>query len=91
MESLFYIFARFVGILLDGVSLAMIIRMLLPFFLDVEESRFYTFLSCVTEPFIIPVRFIFAKLNFLQDSPIDWSFTAAYLILTFVRFSLPML
>lgn len=91
MELFFNIFARFLGILLDAVSLAMIIRMFLPLFTDAENSRFYMFLSFVTEPFIIPVRFIFTKLNFLQDTPIDWAFTAAYLIITFVRFMLPVL
>lgn len=91
MESLLYIFASFMGILLDAVSLAMIIRMLIPLFTDVEDSRFYMFLSAVTEPFIIPVRVIFEKLNFLQDSPIDWAFTAAYLIIVTVRFMLPVL
>ena len=91
MESLLYIFASFMGILLDAVSLAMIIRMLIPLFTDVEDSRFYMFLSSVTEPFIIPVRVIFERLNFLQDSPIDWAFFISYLILSFIRSALPVI
>jgi uncharacterized protein YggT (Ycf19 family) len=47
------------------------------------------FLVCVTEPFIMPVRFIMAKFNILQNSPIDWSFTFAYLLIIFLRFILP--
>ncbi len=47
------------------------------------------FLACITEPFIMPVRFFMVKFNILQDSPIDFSFTFAYLALTFVRFMLP--
>lgn len=91
MELFLYIFARFLGILLDAVSLCMIVRMFLPLFTNAEDSKFYMFLAFITEPFIIPVRFIFEKLNFLQDTPIDWAFTASYLIITLVRFMLPVL
>ncbi len=91
MELILYIFAKVLLILLDVVSLAMLLRMLLPLFLNVEDNRFYTFLAYITEPFIIPVRFIMVKFNLLQDSPIDWSFTFAYILLTMVQFMLPVI
>lgn len=82
-------FARFILVTLDVVSLAMLIRMLLPLFTDAEGSRFYTFLACITEPFIAPVRFLMVKFNLLQDSPIDWSFTIAYLAIAMIQMLLP--
>ena len=66
VEALLYIFAKCMEILLDFTMLCMMIRALLPIFMDVEENRFFTFAVVVTEPFIIPVRFIFYKLNIGQ-------------------------
>ena len=71
--------------------MAMLVRMILPFFLEPEESRIYAFTFCVSEPFIAPVRLILVKLNIGQDSPIDWSFFATYLILMIVQTLLPVI
>ena len=85
------LFARLLMILLELVSYAMIVRMLFPFFARVEDSKIYNFVFCVTEPFIVPVRFLLVKLNLLQNSPIDWSFTLTYMIMAFMRVMLPAL
>ena len=66
---------------LDVVSFGMIARMLLPFFVDPEESRVYAISCYLTEPFIAPVRAIMVRLNIGQDSPIDWAFSVTYLII----------
>lgn len=81
--------ARFITVLLDAVSFAMIVRMLYPIFRNVEDSKIYAFVCCASEPFIAPVRFVLAKFNILQDSPIDWSFTISYLIIILVKAFLP--
>ena len=83
------LFARLIMILLKLVSYAMIVRMLFPFFARVEDSKIYNFVFCVTEPFIVPVRFLLVKLNLLQNSPIDWSFTITYLIIILLQSFLP--
>ena len=84
-------FARFISVLLEAVSFAMLIRVFMPFFIDVEGNRLYAFLSIITEPFIVPVRFLLAKFNILQDSPIDWSFTFSYLLIALIQSLLPAL
>ena len=89
MEAVFQFFAIFISVLLDAVSLAMIARMITSLIFRGDGGKFTMFLICITEPFIIPVRFILAKLNILQNSPIDWSFTIAYLMLMLVRLFLP--
>lgn len=91
MEIILYIFAKCISILLDFAMLCMMIRAVLPIFVDVEENRLYTFALIVTEPFIIPVRLIFYKLNIGQDSPIDWSFFATYIILSVGTMLLPII
>ena len=82
-------FARLIAALLDAVSLAMLVRMLLPLFTGNQDGKLYAFLACITEPFIAPVRFLMVKFNLLQGSPIDWSFTVTYLVIAIVQMLLP--
>ena len=89
--EILFIFAKTISLLLEAVSLAMLLRMILPFFLEPEESRFYAFAFCISEPFIAPVRLIMVKLNIGQDSPIDWSFFATYFILMILQMMLPVI
>ena len=83
------IFARVVAVALDVVSLAMLLRVILTLFVSMHETRLMTFLLCITEPFIAPVRFLLNKFNLLQGTPIDWSFTVTYLIIAVLRTALP--
>ena len=91
MEALLYIFAKCIEILLDFTMLCMMIRALLPIFIDVEENKLFTFAVVVSEPFIIPIRFLFYKLNIGQESPIDWSFFTTYLFLSVATMFLPVI
>ena len=91
VEFLFYILASFVAAVLDMVSLAMIARMIFSLFDAMGESKISMFLACVTEPFVLPVRFLLVKFNILQNSPIDWSFTISYLVIVLLRMFLPVL
>ncbi len=85
------IFARTVNLLLSAVSLAMLLRMLLSFFVFDEDSRLLNFLAVVTEPFIAPVRALLVRFNIGQDSPIDWSFSLTYLLIAIAQMFLPSL
>lgn len=91
MDIFFYIAAKLIAITLDAVTFAMLIRMLLPLFLDTENSRIYAFVCVISEPFIAPVRFLLAKFNLLQGSVIDWSFTITYLLIVMLRYMLPII
>lgn len=89
MEAILFIIAKTAAIMLDVIAYAMMARMLLPFFLNPEESRIYQFVYCISEPFVVPVRYFLVKFNLLQNSIIDWSFTVSYLILVLLRYFLP--
>lgn len=91
METVFFIIAKSVDIWLDVITFAMIIRMILPIFFNPEESTVYKFAFCISEPFILPIRWIMFKFNVLQDSPIDWSFTVSYLVLVLIKYMLPII
>ena len=89
MLTFLHFFASFIAAILNVVSLAMMARMIVSLIFGPTDSRLSIFLTCITEPFIMPIRFIMAKLNVLQNSPIDWSFTFSYLVIIFLRFVLP--
>ena len=89
MEELLYFLASLVATVLDIVSFAMLARMLLSWFMPGEDNKIMIFLACITEPFILPVRFILSKVSAFQNSPIDWSFTVAYFVIILLRLMLP--
>ena len=91
METILYIFAKCIEILLSFTMVCMLVRTILPLFTDVEGSKLFLFALVITEPFVIPVRFLFFKLNIGQESPIDWSFFATYILLSITTMLLPVI
>ena len=89
MEQLFYLLAKTVSVLISVVSFAMLLRVVIPWFVDPMESRIYAVICLVTEPFIVPVRVILEKLDIGQNSPIDWSFMITYLLFSIIQLILP--
>lgn len=75
--------------ILEVVSVTMMIRMILPFFVDPMESNVYAISSFITEPFIAPVRAVMVRLNIGQDSPIDWAFSITYILIWLLGGLLP--
>lgn len=91
METFLYIFAKTVSVIIGAVQLSMLARMLLPFFVNPEESKLYMLTAVISEPFIAPVRVIMEKLNVGQGSPIDWSFFTTYMLLSLLEMLLPVI
>ena len=89
MEAVVYIFAKTIATILGLVSLAMMVRMFLPIFTEPEDNKLFALCCLISEPFIVPIRFLMVKLNIGQDSPIDWAFFATYLVLWLLRSILP--
>ena len=89
MEEILLILAKPVELYVAIVVFAMIVRMIMPMLFDVESSRIYLMCCLISEPVIMPVRFLMMKLNIGQNSPIDWSFFATYMILWIIRTMLP--
>ncbi len=89
LEAVFFFLAKFVAAYLEVVSFAMVVKMLMPIFIDVDGNRIYGLANVITEPFVAPVRTILAKLDIGQNSPIDWGFFAAYFIIWFIQIILP--
>ena len=89
METTFYILAKTVQICLDLVSIAMVVRMLLPIFIEPEGNRLFAAACFISEPFVMPVRLIMAKLNVGQNTPIDVAFMIAYFVVWLLGIMLP--
>ena len=89
MIEILYILAKTVSVILGVVSVAMFIRMILPWIIDPMESRIYALTCLVTEPFIAPVRAVMFMLNIGQDSPIDWAFSITYILIWLLQNLLP--
>ena len=75
---------NFVLLFLKVLSFAMALRAVLSWFFE-SDGKFFRFLYVFTEPAIMPIRKLFVKMNWFQDSPIDVSFIFAFLALMFVE------
>ena len=84
MPEPLYILVKFVLIFIEVLSFAMLIRAILSWLTD-GSSKFAQFLYVLTEPAIMPVRKLLVKMNWLQNSPIDFSFTITYFVLMLVE------
>ena len=74
-----------------ATDFAMLLRVLLQFFVDVTTNKLYAFCVMLTEPIIFPFRLLFAKLHIGEGLPIDIPFFAGYLALTLITLFLPVI
>lgn len=75
---------------IEVLSIAMFIRVILSWFTD-GSGKFSQFLYVLTEPAVMPMRLILAKLNWFQNTPIDFSFTFTFLALFVIETLLGLL
>ena len=81
MEIIFALTVLTIRFILSAVTLAMFVRAVLSFF-PIEEGAIHSFLALITEPFILPIRILFDKLNIATGIPLDIPFFVSYLLLT---------
>ena len=78
MPEPIYVLVSFVLTFLSVLSFAMLIRAVIGWFFE-AEGKFISFLYVLTEPVIIPIRKLFEKLNWFQESPIDMAFSFSFI------------
>ena len=91
MQTVLYILARTAQLFFGMAELAMFLRAILSWFVADEENRFMLFLVAVTEPIILPIRFICSRFSALDDAPLDIPFFIAFLLLSVLNGLLPQL
>lgn len=85
MPEPLYVLVQFVLIFLDVISFSMLIRAILTF-LGINEGGFLMrFLYVVTEPAIMPLRKLFYKLNWFQNTPFDMAHLFTYTVLWIIQ------
>ena len=85
MSDILYVLVRTLGIFIDVILLALLVRAILSWFTAPDGGRkFYQFLLVLTEPILLPVRSLFAALNWFQNSPFDLSYFVTCMILSVI-------
>ena len=84
METFFYLLARLFYYLIGAVEICLLIRAVLSWF----QGAFIDFLYTVTETVVAPMRFLLERFETVRQSPIDLSFFATVLVLSFVQIGL---
>lgn len=79
-ENVLYIFAQIVNLLFAVIELAMLVRAIVSWIPD-ADGAWLDLVYMITEPIIVPVRSLFEKIPLFRNSPIDFSFMIAYLLI----------
>ena len=91
LETVMYILAKVVDVYLDLASFAILVRVILPFFTNADESSLYGLSVLVSEPCIIPFRVISDKFGIWQDTPLDMPLMMGVISLSLLSFILPVI
>ena len=87
-----FVVAKTVEIFIGLIVFAMLLRVILPLFIEEPESnKFYILATVLSELVVAPVRIIFDKFGIGKNSPFDWSFIVGYLFLIIIQSALPAL
>ena len=87
--AILFVLCKVVEIILSVTTTCMLLRAILPIFIDVEGRSFFAVIVVITEFFILPVRGILYQLNIGQDSMLDVPFFVTYLLLVVAQSFLP--
>lgn len=81
MPEPIYVVIYFALYLIKLISICMFIRAILSWFNVNANNPIIKFLYVVTEPAIVPMRKLFQKMNWFQNTPLDISFAMTYLVI----------
>lgn len=84
LYPLIYVLINFTVMFIELISLAMAARAIIGWFFD-GDGKFIRFLYVFTEPAIMPMRKLFYKMNWFQETPIDMAYSATYIALMLIQ------
>ena len=87
MSDLVVFFLKsFVNVIISLLQIAMFARAILSWFIDpMNEGGIVAFLTALTEPVIIPVRALCAKMHWFEGLPLDVPFLITVLLLAMIQ------
>ena len=84
MPEFLYVLVMFVLTFIEALSLAMTLRAILSWFFE-GDGKFMRFLYVFTEPAIMPLRKLFYKFNWFQNSPLDIAYFFTFMLLFLIQ------
>jgi YggT family protein len=91
VHAVAYVFVVFVTRLIDVLELCMVVRAILSWIDPMQEWKITAFLHFVTEPVIMPIRALFARMRWFEGFPLDVPFLVTWLLLMAIRTGLMLL
>ena len=87
MSDLVVFFLKsFVNVIISLLQIAMFARAILSWFIDpMNEGGIVAFLTALTEPVILPVRALCAKMHWFEGMPLDVPFLLTVLLLAMIQ------
>lgn len=85
MHAVAYVFTQFMVRLIDVLQLCMLVRAILSWIDPMQEWKITNFLHFVTEPIIMPIRALFARMHWFEGFPLDVSFLVTWLLLSAIQ------
>ena len=84
MDNILYMLAQISFLILGVLNIAMLIRALTSWFPDIGGA-WLDMVYMITEPVVAPIRAIFELFPVFKNSPIDFSFLVAFLVINIVQ------
>ena len=86
-----YIFTQFIVRLIDVLQICMLVRAILSWFDPMQGWKISGFLHFITEPVIMPVRALCARMHWFEGFPLDIAFLVTWLLLSMIQTGLLLL
>ena len=84
VDNILYMLAQLVTLLLGAINIAMIIRAVTSWIPDLDGA-WLDLVYMLTEPVVAPIKAIFDLFPIFRNSPIDFSFIIAFMLLNIVQ------
>ncbi|MBQ9131565.1 MAG: YggT family protein [Clostridia bacterium] len=81
LDTLIFFVKQTLLVALNVLSVAMMVRAIMSWFDQLEESRLSAFLYMLTEPVILPVRKLCQRLRLFEGLPLDIPFLITVILL----------
>ena len=82
MTAVLYVLRTITFYSLGALLVAMFVRAIFSWFPTSGENAIENFAAAITEPFIVPVRFLLERIEWVRNAPIDVSFFVTFLIIS---------
>lgn len=89
MNVVVYVLGTTLRLFIGLLEVAFLLRALLSLLMPDAEGFFVTLLYSLTEPFILPVRWLLSLFGLDAQGPFDLSFSVAFLLIWLIGLLLP--